>query len=128
MGPTGKYDIYDVDTQMNTGNYIGVNGTFVDMDNDNAYGTDGKWYTCGTPLTNPDRFVYQCFRISDSYKLAPNASTGLTRGVPLLTDDVRIDDAPRWNRLGNAILVGGETTGAVKTRQLAIIRLVPKPK
>ena len=122
-GPMGKYDIYDVDTQTNTGNYLGVNGTFVDMDNDNAYGPNGKWFVCGTPLTNPARFDYQFFRISDSYKLTPNASTGLTSAREILTGDVRIDDAPRWNRLGNAILVGGETTGAVKTRQLAIIRL-----
>lgn len=124
-GPVGKYDIYDVDTQSNTGNYIGVDNTFITMSNDNAYGPNGKWFVCGTPLTNPARFDYQFFRISDSYKLTPNANTGLASAREILTGDVRIDDAPRWNRLGNAILVGGETTGAVKTRQLAIIRLVP---
>ena len=80
-----------------------------------------KWYTCS--LTSGGAWVYQCFRISDSYKLTPNASSGLTRGG-LTSGDTRIDGAPRWSRLGNALLVGGVIGG---TRQLAIIRLVPGP-
>ena len=84
-----------------------------------AYGTDGKWYTCSNEVAGA--WVYECYRFADDARFT--ASTGLTRGG-LTSGDTRIDGAPRWNRQGNAILVGGIIGG---TRQLAIIRLVRGP-
>jgi len=132
-GSNGKYDLYDVDltppAYTNPLTHVGVDNTFDQgsMDDDNAYGPLGKWYTCSRQLRSPSRWVYQCYRFSDDFVFT--ATSDLTRG-DRTGGTTRIDGAPRWNRLGNELLVGGvvEAAGPDQgTRQLAIIRFVKEP-
>jgi hypothetical protein len=108
--------LYDVDKKTIVGQ-LGDPRIFPDPEGDISLSPNGNWFVNGYKKDN--RNYYSILRRSDG---AFTRSEGIDKG--LYSGDIRIDPAPRWNRTNDAILVPGIDNN--KTRQMFVIRLIPK--
>lgn len=122
IGAIGKRQMrYDILQQKIVGQ-IGNEGDFPNPEGDISLAPDGNWFANGYALPGGKLNAYLLMRRSDGLLLRSNT---FSRG-PYTGGDLRIDQAPSWNRSNSAILVSGMT--AEGTRQLFIVKVVPANK
>jgi len=103
-----------VDTKKIVGQ-LGNSEMFPKPEGDVSLSPDGNWFVNGYGKSSKN--YYAVYRRSDN---AFNRSEGIDKG--LYSGDIRIDQAPRWNRTNDAILVPGIVSN--KTRQMFMIRVI----
>ena len=109
----GSFNLWNVEKGQWSGT-IGGPGVFADTIDDNALSPDASWYV-GSQKIGAECY-YTFYRFADRHSFrSPPVPTKPGGGV------VRIDPAPRWNRVGDRILVPGLAPDG--TRQLFIIKL-----
>lgn len=111
-----KQILYDVDTKKVVGQ-LGNPEMFPDPEGDISLSPDGNWFVNGYKQGTENFYAF--YRRNDGVFVR---SEGIDKGE--YSGDIRIDPAPRWNRTNDAILVPGIDKN--KTRQMFIIRLIPK--
>jgi len=109
--------LYDVNKQEITGQ-LGNAEIFPKPGGDISLSPDGNWFVNGY---SSDKGKNNYYVIFDRRNNAYFRTTAFSRG-PYTRGELRIDQAPRWNRDNNAILVPGWTEN--DTRQLFVIRVI----
>ena len=122
IGAKGDQQVrYDILSGQVVGS-IGKGGDFPNPGADKALSTDGNWFANGWALSGGKENAYLLMRRTDGlFVRSPPFSRGkFTEG------NLRIDQAPCWNRTNDAILISAMS--GENTRQSYILRLVPKKK
>ena len=109
--------VYDVDTQEIVEQW-GDENVFPNPEGDISLSPDGKFFVNG--FKKGSKNFYVVYQREDGTHVR---SEGVNKGG--FSGDIRIDPAPRWNRLGNQILIPGLTRDG--KRQLFLLHVMLAP-
>jgi len=111
--------LYDVDRKAVVG-AIGSPEVFPKPEGDTALSPDGNWIANGARIGEQN--MYTVFRRSDG-------AYARSRGFPhpgLTGGELRVDGSPCWNRANDRILFPAIAADKGHTRQVFVLRIVPK--